>query len=41
MYEDIKEHLASRRGVPYEEKEKWIKGLPIGLELAPGVIVRR
>lgn len=41
MYEDIKEHLAFRRGEPYEEKAKWINGLPIGLELAPGIFVSR
>ncbi|KAF7545315.1 hypothetical protein G7Z17_g9276 [Cylindrodendrum hubeiense] len=38
MYEDVKEQLASRRGTAYTEK--FVKGLPIGLELPSGVVAR-
>ncbi|EXJ79524.1 salicylate hydroxylase [Capronia epimyces CBS 606.96] len=37
MYRDIEEALAERRGVPFTGK--FIRGLPIGLELPNGVII--
>ncbi|KIW97221.1 uncharacterized protein Z519_02613 [Cladophialophora bantiana CBS 173.52] len=37
MYKDIEEILAQRRGLPFEEK--FIRGLPIGLELPNGVVI--
>lgn len=37
MYKDIEEAIAQRAGTPFTQK--FIKGLPIGLELSPGVIV--
>ncbi|OAA50499.1 Aromatic-ring hydroxylase-like protein [Metarhizium rileyi] len=37
MYKDIEQHLAQRRGVAYTEK--FIDGLPIGLELPSGVVI--
>ncbi|EXF78322.1 salicylate hydroxylase [Colletotrichum fioriniae PJ7] len=37
MYKDIEEVIAQRSGAPFTQK--FIKGLPIGLELSPGVIV--
>ncbi|KAG5992924.1 hypothetical protein E4U54_003514 [Claviceps lovelessii] len=37
MYQDIEEHLAKSRGVAY--REKFINGLPVGLELPNGVVV--
>lgn len=37
MYKDIEQHLAQRRGEAYTEK--FIDGLPIGLELPSGVVV--
>lgn len=37
MYKDIEEHLAARRGVPFEAK--YVSGLPLGLELPNGVVV--
>lgn len=37
MYKDIEERLAARRGVAFSEK--YIRGLPIGLELPSGIIV--
>jgi len=37
MYKDIEEKLATKSGLQYQEK--YISGLPIGLELPNGVIV--
>lgn len=37
MYKDIEEHLARRRGVVYTDK--FINGLPVGLELPSGVVI--
>ncbi|KJZ78206.1 hypothetical protein HIM_02244 [Hirsutella minnesotensis 3608] len=37
MYRDIEEQLAVQRGVNFSGK--WIRGLPIGLELPSGVII--
>ncbi|TKW48262.1 hypothetical protein CTA1_7297 [Colletotrichum tanaceti] len=37
MYKDIEEAIAQRSGAPFNQK--FIRGLPIGLELSPGVIV--
>ncbi|KAF5137185.1 FAD-dependent urate hydroxylase [Metarhizium anisopliae] len=37
MYKDIEQHLAQRRGEAYTER--FVDGLPIGLELPSGVVV--
>jgi salicylate hydroxylase len=37
MYKDIEEKLAAKSGVKYQEK--FICGLPIGLELPNGVVI--
>jgi salicylate hydroxylase len=37
MYKDIEEALAQRRGIPFTDK--FIGGLPIGLELPNGVVI--
>lgn len=37
MYKDIEEKLATKAGVKYEDK--FISGLPIGLELPNGVVI--
>lgn len=37
MYKDIEETMAKKRGVQYEDK--FICGLPIGLELPNGIII--
>ncbi|KAH8817284.1 putative salicylate hydroxylase [Xylogone sp. PMI_703] len=37
MYKDVEEAIAMRRGLPF--KEKFIKGLPIGLKLSNGVTI--
>jgi salicylate hydroxylase len=37
MYKDVEEHLAKKRGVQYTDK--FICGLPIGLELPNGVVI--
>lgn len=37
MYKDIDEKLAAKKGVPYTDK--YISGLPIGLELPSGVVI--
>lgn len=37
MYKDIEEILAFHRGVNYTDK--FIRGLPIGLELPNGVVI--
>lgn len=37
MYRDVEEKLAEQKGKPYEGK--FVKGLPIGLELPNGVII--
>lgn len=37
MYKDIEEHLAKSRGMAYTEK--YVNGLPMGLELPNGVVV--
>lgn len=37
MYKDIDEELAKARGQEY--KDKYLHGLPIGLELPNGVVI--
>ncbi len=37
MYMDIEEKLSEKRGIPFTGK--YLKGLPIGLELPNGVVV--
>lgn len=37
MHKDVAQHLASRRGEEF--KDKFIDGLPIGLELPSGVVI--
>ena len=37
MYKDVEERLAAKNGVPYADK--YILGLPIGLELPNGVTI--
>jgi salicylate hydroxylase len=37
MYKDVEQHLAQRRGVSYTDK--YIDGLPMGLELPNGVVI--
>jgi salicylate hydroxylase len=37
MYKDVEEALAQRMGSPFTEK--FIHGLPIGLELPNGVVI--
>ncbi|KAK1574501.1 salicylate hydroxylase [Colletotrichum navitas] len=37
MYKDIEQAIAERQGTPFTQK--FIRGLPVGLELSPGVIV--
>jgi hypothetical protein len=34
MYKDIEENLAAQRNEEYSDKDKWLNGLPIGLELS-------
>lgn len=37
MYKDVEERLASRRGLDYTDK--YIGGLPMGLELPNGIVI--
>ncbi|GME26523.1 salicylate hydroxylase [Neofusicoccum parvum] len=37
MYKDIDEAIARKKGSPYTDK--WVKGLPFGLQLSGGVVV--
>jgi salicylate hydroxylase len=37
MYMDIEEKLAAKRNLPFAAK--FIKGLPIGLEMSNGVVI--
>jgi hypothetical protein len=41
MYKDVEENLASQRKEKFDGKDKWVGGLPVGLELAAGRIVGR
>ncbi len=38
MYMDIREQLAVKRGVQFTDK--FVKGLPVGLELPSGIVER-
>ena len=37
MYKDIEQALAERRGAAF--REKYVRGLPVGLELPSGIII--
>lgn len=40
MYKDIEEKLASRRKAAFADMDKWIRGLPVGLKLSNGVMIK-
>lgn len=40
MYKDIEEKLAARRKAAFAGMDKWIRGLPVGLKLSNGVMIK-